>query len=98
MYNGQWDQGIRVVNKSFFADSLGFPFAQTCTWMVLFHMRDLHFLQLCSLGKLSQIDSEIALHRCKLFSNSAGDLAFIEYVSLNRKAAERVARSFSYVM
>ena len=82
-----------MVNKLFFADK-----AQTSTWMVLFNLRDLRFLQLCSLGKLSQIDSEIALHRCKLFANSDDDLAFIDYVSLNKKAAERVARSLSYVM
>ena len=62
---------------------------------VLFHLRDHRSRQLCSLGKLSQIDNGIALYRYKLGANSAGNIVSNEYVSLHQNKAEMLARSFS---
>ena len=52
---------------------------------VLFHLRDLHFRQLCSFSKLGQINNGIALHRCKHDTYSAADILYVTFHQ-NREA------------
>ena len=60
---------------------------------VFFHLRYHRFWQPCSLGKLSQVDNGITLHRCKLGTNSAGNTVSCEYVSLHQNKAEMSVHS-----
>ena len=73
---------------------------------VLFHLPYRRFWQLCSLGKLSQVDNGIALHCCiaallhccKLDANSACNIVSWEYVSLHQNKAKVLVHSFSHAV